>query len=554
MKYLIEYKEPLKGFLHCSLEVFSEGDLHLRLAAWRPGRYERQNFAAFIYRFKAIDLTTNEVLPYEKISRNEWKIKSGHGRNILVTWEYYARQMDAGGSWVDDELFYVNPVNCLLYQVGKEHQYWELELKIPEDFQIASGLTFFKQKASGQGFFELADSPVLASRYLAATSFSSGESLHVIHAHGIEDIPHHVVRDFKKFTDVQIKIMGDFPEQEYHYLLILLPRPHYHGVEHRNSTVIVLGPANEVFGEKLYPELLGISSHELFHAWNILKIRPAEMLPYRYGEENYYTTGFVTEGFTTYYGDLFLVRGDVFSEEDYLGELQLQLKRHFENYGHQNLSLSESSFDLWIDGYSNPSPHRKVSIYVKGCLVAFCLDIKIRKCSNNKKSLDNVMKKLWTDFGKMQKGYTYNDIVWLCSEAAGENLSMFLNTLVHERSDLKKELDEAFGYLGFVLKQDERQPTLEKNFGIRFRYYQDRRFVDNIAPDANAAALLMKDDEVLSLTEAPELLTLRVVRNQKELEISIEKNAEHFPLYYIAKMDVQNDQMMENRSKWLRVM
>ena len=56
------------------------------------------------------------------------------------------------------------------------------------------------------------------------------------------------------------------------------------------------------------------------------------MLPYNFTKENYFTTGFVAEGFTTYYGDLFLVRSGVISKEEYFEELNTSFKRHFDHF------------------------------------------------------------------------------------------------------------------------------------------------------------------------------------------------------------------------------
>ena len=65
-------------------------------------------------------------------------------------------------------------------------------------------------------------------------------------------------------------------------------------------------PATDKINEDRYEELLGVSSHELYHTWNIKAIRPEEMYPYDYTKENYFKTGFVAEGVTTYMGDLML--------------------------------------------------------------------------------------------------------------------------------------------------------------------------------------------------------------------------------------------------------
>ncbi len=71
--------------------------------------------------------------------------------------------------------------------------------------------------------------------------------------------------------------------------------------------------------------------------------------------------------------------------------------------------MAESSYDLWLDGYKASIPNRKVSIYVKGALIALILDISIRKETANEKSLDDVIKLMWERFGKTEIGYTAKD-------------------------------------------------------------------------------------------------------------------------------------------------
>jgi predicted metalloprotease with PDZ domain len=137
---------------------------------------------------------------------------------------------------------------------------------------------------------------------------------------------------------------------------------------------MTLGPGRKI-GAELYPELVGLASHELFHVWNVIRIRPAELLPYDFSRENYFPTGYVAEGLTTYYGDLLLARSGFFSPTEYLAELNGTLNRHFTSSNGAALSLTESSLDLWLDGYVAGVPGRKVSIYHKGTLTALILDL-----------------------------------------------------------------------------------------------------------------------------------------------------------------------------------
>ena len=193
------------------------------------------------------------------------------------------------------------------------------------------------------------------------------------------------------------------------FLYQLLPYKHYHGVEHQNSTVITLGPAELLMTEALYKEFLGVSCHELFHAWNIKSIRPAEMQPYDYSRENYFRTCYVAEGVTTYYGEYLLARAGVRTAAQYFEELNAVLRKHFDDRGRDNLSLADASMDLWLDGYKPGVPDRKVSVYHKGALVALLLDLTLRRLSQHQRSLDDVMRRLYQEFGQTGIGYTEAD-------------------------------------------------------------------------------------------------------------------------------------------------
>lgn len=117
---------------------------------------------------------------------------------------------------------------------------------------------------------------------------------------------------FNAFSSKLIHDFGEFPEPEYHFIFQLLPYPHYHGVEHRRGTVITFGPAVNLADPAQMEELLGVSCHELYHAWNVCRIRPKELLPYDFSKEAYTKAGLLLEGVTTYMGDLYLLKSGVY--------------------------------------------------------------------------------------------------------------------------------------------------------------------------------------------------------------------------------------------------
>jgi predicted metalloprotease with PDZ domain len=193
----------------------------------------------------------------------------------------------------------------------------------------------------------------------------------------------------------------------------------------------------------------------LYHAWNICKIRPAEMMPYDFTKENYFPTGFVAEGVTTYFGDLFLVQSGVFNKEQYLQELETVIKRHFEQDGRSFQSLTESSFDLWLDGYVQPIPNRRVSIYQKGAIVALILDLMIRLKFSHRRSLETVMKTMWERFGKTGEGYTLIDYQRVCEEVYGGSLATYFNDYIHGNIPLEGMVNELLSAFGLQIQWNE---------------------------------------------------------------------------------------------------
>lgn len=452
MIYQISVSDPTSSFIELSYTIPSvnQPEIEVQLPAWRPGRYEIQNFAKNIRSFVAVD-STGDILESDKITKDRWRIQVPSRTNVQILLTFYANTQNAGSSYIDDTLWYLNFVNFCPYTEGRQNEACQILLDMPEDFRIACGL---RQVApfvlEADDYYHLVDSPLLASASIQHQTYETQGVLFHVWMHGaLAPNWRRILTDFKRFSKEQILTMGEFPEKEYHFINLILPTAFYHGVEHRNSTMIVLGPDDE--GEGLYTDLLGVSSHELFHAWNVIRIRPKELLPYDFTKENYFPTCFVVEGCTTYYGDLFLRRAGVFDNEAYHRELQVYMKRHFEAASNASQSLVESSFDLWLDGYERGIPNRKVSVYQKGALVALILDLYLRKKSDHQTTLDHVMRTMWERFGKPFVGYTIVDYITIVEELANEKLDWYWSECIFGNQPLEALLNEMLAFVGLQM-------------------------------------------------------------------------------------------------------
>ncbi|AIZ63087.1 peptidase M61 [Hymenobacter sp. DG25B] len=528
--YYVSFENPLTFYaqVQITFEVpaTAAGALELQLPAWRPGRYELQNFAQKVQRVVVEDAASSEPLSYRKLTKDRWEVSSAAGRTVRVRYNFYAHQMDAGGSWLDETQLYLNGVQCFMYVEGRQEEACQLTLALPTGWQIACGLPQSGPNTlQARSFDHLVDSPLIASPTLAQHTYQAQGIPFYVWIQG-ECTPDwaRILQDFAAFTEEQLTLFGGFPVSDYHFLNQILPYKHYHGVEHGNSTVITLGPAELLMTEVLYKEFLGVSCHELFHTWNIKSIRPAEMQPYDYARENYFRTCYIAEGITTYYGEYLLARSGVRTVEQYFQELNTVLRKHYDDYGRYNLSLADASMDLWLDGYKPGVPDRKVSVYHKGALVALLLDITIRNLSQHQRSLDDVMRRLWQEFGQPGIGYTEQDYMHLVTEVAGQDMQGYFNDYVYGTAALEQPLAEALATVGCMLLIEENPSASEGTFGFRTVVKNERTEVTDILPGSPAAAALTVDDEIVAVNGrrvAMNLQSLLSANQEMQYEVSV---------------------------------
>lgn len=498
MNYTISYRNPHTQFIYIQMEADFGTDLEkkLQLPVWRPGRYERGDFAQYVTGFSVTD-TEGNPLAWKKKNAALWEI-FGDTQKVVVSYRFHAGILNAGSTWLDAHQLYVNPVNCLMYIPGAENRPCVLQLEIPDHYLVATSL---KETAKNvfhtDSYHTLADSPFIAGDRLQYHRFECGGILFSFWFSG-ECRPawKRIQADAEAIIRSQLEIMPGFPVKEYHVLCHVLPHHAYHGVEHTASTVLTLGPSHELMEPSLYNELLGIFSHELFHVWNVKTIRPADLFPYDYARENYSELGYVYEGVTTYYGDLFCLRSKTFSWEVFNDILNDWITKHYHNYGRKSYSVAQSSFDTWLDGYKPGIPHRKVSIYNEGALCALMADLTIRHKSDGKHGLDDVMHEMDTTFGHGKKGYTRDDYKGLLEKYAGASFDTFYNAYVEGTDDYGKSLLPLLHTVGLALYTKENTSFAARHYGFKTKTEGDKLTVTSIAPASPAenGGMMLQDE------------------------------------------------------------
>ncbi len=573
MKYKFTFPNPSNHLIQIYIPHKGDGSpTEFWLPLWRPGRYEMGPYAENIVDVYAVT-DSGKPLKVTKSTTHQWKVEATD-EFFEFRYSYYATDWGAGGSRFDADLIYVNGINLLMYRPGTLDEPCQIELHLPDGYEIACGLPREGNVLKAEDFHQAVDGPWVASDQLQLRIFEvAGTPHHVWFMGAIRPDWPRIERDFAQFGRSSVELFGDFPVSEYHYLILTPNTPNYHGVEHYNSTVISLGPAYKIMGTDYYNELLGVSCHELFHTWNVKAIRPADMQPYDYERENYSKLHYVTEGVTTYYGDLMLMKSGVWSLSDYLSNFNNAiLKRHYNNQGRNHVSLEQASFDSWLTGYKSAVPNRKISFYTKGCLAALILDYLIRSSSGNRRSLDNVMREMWERFGKTGRGYTRTDYREIAEKYAGVSLGRYFKAIVSGTKALEPYLRDVAGYFGLKFAKRQFTQEIERWFGLGLKKgengFPEVRLVYEGSPAERAG--MEVGDELVALNglrvvekdfstlfnhfEPYATKQLHVFRQGSLVEVTLQFDPDYqTELYMLGELDQPSAVQLENRRSWMSV-
>lgn len=544
--YQISRKSYCSQFIQITLSINCKAyeQIHLQLAAWRPGRYELINFAQKIRGFQII--LEGKSIPWTKLTKDLWTFTPIESGEYFLQYEFYCNQMDAGGCWSDDSQLYLNFSNFIFDIKELTGQKISVEIQVPDDYKIATALPLRKvNQWEAENYQHLIDSPFLASKQLNHFSYQVFQSNFNLWFNGsIHFDVDQLIKGFKNFTTRQIEAFGEFPAKDYHFIFHLLPYKHYHGVEHAFSTVITFGPAEKLSEKKELDELFGVSSHELYHFWNVCRIRPKELLEYDLSKETYLDSGLVLEGVTSYMGDLYLLKSQYFSLEEYLMILENQIQKEFDNFGWKNQSIVESSLDLWLDGYKPGIPDKKVSIYNHGALLALCLDLILLDDSS---SLPLVMKFMWEKFGLTQKAYSLEDFkecIFGTIKETGE-IEEFFSKYVFGHEDISPLIRRLLDSIGIRLEETYTSDNLLHDHGIRTN---DKGKIIQIHPESFSFHHLMLEDYILNIEKIKNIdpegeLVLEISRWGRKLSVSLPtEKRKFFPILKLTSVD-QNQKL-----------
>lgn len=411
--YTLSMPEPYTHLFHVRMEVkgLRGESVDLVMPAWTPGSYKVRDYARNVQEFSA------GRRAWKKADKSRWRV-SGRG-DLVVEYRVWAFELSVQSSHLDAEHGYVNGASVFLYVDGHKDAPVTLDIRSPRGWKIATGLDRRGRLFAAPDYDILVDCPIEIGTFVRRSFRVRGVPHHlVIHGAGNHDEAA-LVRDIKKIVATEVAIMRHIPYRHYTFLLHNAPE-RGGGLEHLNSTSLQY-PATHYRPREKYEIFLELVAHEFWHLWNVKRIHPDMLGPFDYDREVYTTLLWVMEGLTSYYDTLVLCRSKLAPPERYFKRMAERVQKYEEKPGRRRQSLSESSFDTWIKLYqpNENALNSQMSYYEKGELVGLCLDLEIRRRTGNRRSLDNVMRRLYADYGRAGRGFPEGEFKRACEREAG---------------------------------------------------------------------------------------------------------------------------------------
>jgi predicted metalloprotease with PDZ domain len=396
-----------------SFTTSGQGTVLLSLPEWTPGAYEVGNFARFIDEFSASE--DNAQLDWDKSDKDTWRVRVPRPGKVQVSFDYKADSLDNANAWSKSNFAFFNGTNLFLYPEGSGMDFGaSVTVRTNPAWRVATAMHMTSVNTySATNYHDLVDMPFFVGQFDIDSTTIVGKTFRFASYPTGTITPAvrtGIFQQLAKIIPFQAMVFGEVPWDS--YTLFQVSDSEFSlgaaaGLEHQNSHLDIISPV--VLGN---PILASLYSHEVFHAWNVKRLRPAEMTPYQYDREQPTPLLWISEGVTDYYADLSQVRGKTITARGFYGATTEKIDHISETVP---ISLEDASLSTWI----KPVNGTEDIYYDKGSVAGLLLDLMIRDASDNRRSLDTVMRELYETTYKKGKGFTNEEWWAAVSRAAG---------------------------------------------------------------------------------------------------------------------------------------
>jgi predicted metalloprotease with PDZ domain len=444
IEYHVSLAKPDQHTFHVTMFVPTNGKgLTVALPAWNA-LYQVRDFAYRVRNVRAGLLPIgNRHCVVRKIDKQTWQIPNPASCLLRDATELpirYSVTWDDPGpfnSQLSEHHAFINLAEILMYVPALRTRGVTLVLSnLPAGWHAVSELQSVPSPGSSPAFTApdydaLVDAPVEAGKFQEFEFDSGGAHFRVIvDASDWNDSKEGRLEEaLRRITTCELRLMGgppfDMPRKEYTFFFHIGPNADVGGggMEHANSTAIAATSVERA---------AAIAAHEFFHAWNVKRIRPQSLEPVDYTKEQYTRALWFAEGVTSTYAAYTLERTGLWSKKQFYADLASQICELDSRPARLWQSVEESSLDAWFEKYdAYNAPDRSISYYNKGQIVGVLLDLAIRDATGNRKSLDDVMRRMNDEYARAGKFYNGSEgIRAAVEEVSGKSFRDFFRRYV----------------------------------------------------------------------------------------------------------------------------
>lgn len=440
VSYDLSMPKPQDHYFHVKMHMkdFKEDTLTVKMPVWAPGSYLVREFSKNVNLVKAFDNEGKELQVF-KSSKNTWNIVNPSHGAVEVRYEVYSFELSVRTSFLDDTHGFVSGTGVFMYV--DQHKNLGGEVNVYPGKYFSEITTALPNKGEGvikdgsqtftfNDYDHLVDCPIEIGNQ-EIFEFDAAGVKHTVAMYGVGNYDIDALKkDMARIIEEATAVFGQNPNKEYTFIIHNVVDAQG-GLEHTNSTVLSVNRWS--YEGSKYLGFLSLVAHEYFHLWNVKRIRPIELGPFNYDEENYTSLLWVMEGFTSYYDELLLLRAGYYTREKFMNKMLSTLNYVEGSTGTRVQPVAHASYDAWIKAYrpNENSANTTMSYYSRGSVIAMMLDAKIINKSKGKQCLDHFLQHIYKEFyEKKGRGFTEAEFKTELEKFAGD-LDEFFAKYIH---------------------------------------------------------------------------------------------------------------------------
>ena len=516
-----------------------------------PGTYSTDNYGRYISNLQAFD-KNGRKLKVSRLNDNAWRIKKANRIHHLTYTVNDSFDDTAGGeaifepagSNIQVDTNYVINTHCFLgYFEGLKQLPYELQINhssamtgvtAMEDQDPSATKDVFKT----ENYNRIVDSPIMYAKPNMST-IKIGDSEVVIGVYSPNNVlsADYLAEKIKTLLDAQIAYIGGMPVKKYAFIIYLTDKPGISGsqgaLEHSYSSFYYLP---EIVGDEAVQFVMDVSAHEFFHILTPLNMHSEEIHYFDFNDPKMSKHLWLYEGSTEYHAHLAQVRYGLTTQEQFLEKMQEKIANSLRRYNDE-LPFTEMSENVLKEEYKDEYGN----VYEKGALISMCIDIMLRKNSDGKYGMINLVNDLSNKYGK-DKPFVDDSLFSEIEKIAGKDVRQFLDQYVAgkdplplqeilaevgiESLDVKETGDSTFslGSIALNVNKDVKvfiaDASRMNDFGQQMAYQKDDVFEEINGMQVNARNFGQVLDELNEIAKPGDIFTAKVTRNGELITLS----------------------------------